>query len=207
MKPEIIFEIIGYVGSILVLVSMLMTSVVRLRVINLAGSAIFTVYALLIRSYPTAFLNFCLVLVNVYQLLRLLRSAANSKYELKRLAPGEGYADWFLKKYGADVCRYFPAFSAEDAKTAEGFAVFFDDRAAGLLLGRPTPGGFDVCLDYTTPAFRDCSVGTWLYERLPEEGIARLTCRADSDEHRKYLEKMGFSATGGTSYAKELTRE
>ena len=38
MDTATIIELIGYLGSVLVLVSMLMTSVVRLRVINLIGS-------------------------------------------------------------------------------------------------------------------------------------------------------------------------
>ena len=46
MDPKVIVEIIGYIGSALVLVSMLMTSVVRLRIINLIGSVIFAGYAL-----------------------------------------------------------------------------------------------------------------------------------------------------------------
>ena len=47
MKAAMALELVGYLGSFLVLVSMLMTSVVRLRVINLIGSAVFTVYAIL----------------------------------------------------------------------------------------------------------------------------------------------------------------
>ena len=84
MSKELAFELFGYLGSVLVLVSMLMTSVVRLRVINLIGSAIFAAYAILIRSYPTALLNGCLVGVNIYQLLRLRRSAGKS-YEIQPL--------------------------------------------------------------------------------------------------------------------------
>ena len=207
MKPEIIFEIIGYVGSVLVLVSMLMTSVVRLRIINLIGSAIFTVYAVLIRSYPTAFLNFCLVCVNVYQLLRLRRTAGRNKYEIRKLSPGESFTEWFLEKHLDDVRRYFPAFSPEEAKRAGGFAVFYDDQASGLLLGTESEEGFEVLLDYTTPAFRDCSVGAWLYRNLPAEGVTRLLCRADSAEHRAYLEKMGFVSKDGERFCRDLTED
>lgn len=39
-------EMIGYLGSILVVVSMLMSSVVKLRVINTIGDGIFAAYAL-----------------------------------------------------------------------------------------------------------------------------------------------------------------
>ena len=77
MDTETLYELIGYVGSALVVISMLMTSVIRLRVINLAGSLIFTCYALLIRSYPTAAMNVFLVGINIYHLIRLLKTPKN----------------------------------------------------------------------------------------------------------------------------------
>ena len=41
MNGALALELFGYLGSLLILVSMLMTSVVKLRIINLIGSAIF----------------------------------------------------------------------------------------------------------------------------------------------------------------------
>ena len=41
MDAKMILELVGYLGSGLVIISMLMTSVVRLRVINMIGSGIF----------------------------------------------------------------------------------------------------------------------------------------------------------------------
>ena len=71
MNTNMIIEAVGYLGSLLVLVSFLMVSVVKLRVVNTVGSFIFMVYALIIRSYPTAIMNFCLVLINLRFLYRL----------------------------------------------------------------------------------------------------------------------------------------
>lgn len=71
MHAAMIVEMAGYLGSVLVVVSMLMTSVRRLRVVNAVGAGIFTVYALLIQSYPTALMNFCLVVIDVYHLIRM----------------------------------------------------------------------------------------------------------------------------------------
>ena len=79
-------EMIGYLGSILVVVSMLMSSVVRLRIINTIGSGIFAAYALMIHSYPTALMNACLVGINVYNLVRLRQ--ADRSYDLTEAAPG-----------------------------------------------------------------------------------------------------------------------
>ena len=203
MNGALALELFGYLGSFLVLISMLMTSVVRLRVINLIGSAVFTVYAILIRSYPTALLNGALVGVNIYQLLRLRRSAGKS-YEIQPLSGGEGFSAWLLRRYRDDVLRYFPALDFERAARAEGFAVFYDDRAAGVLLGEKKGGRFEILLDYTTPSFRDCSVGAFLYGALPARGVSCLAGSADSAEHVAYMEKMGFVPQGDGTYLKQL---
>ena len=71
MTIEIILELIGYLGSLLVIVSMLMTSVVKLRVINTVGSVIFCGYALAIHSYPTAAMQVCLIIINIINLYKL----------------------------------------------------------------------------------------------------------------------------------------
>ena len=73
-------EIVGYAGSALVLVSFLMTSVFKLRVVNTVGSIIFAIYALIIRSYPTAVMNIALVrlggevAVSVYGIIMTVQS-------------------------------------------------------------------------------------------------------------------------------------
>ena len=46
MTKELLIELFGYLGSFLVLISFLMTSVFKLRVINTIGSVIFMTYAL-----------------------------------------------------------------------------------------------------------------------------------------------------------------
>ncbi len=206
MSGALALELFGYLGSFMVLVSMLMTSVVRLRVINLIGSAIFATYAILIRSYPTALLNGCLVCVNLYHLLKLRRTVSRS-YVIQSLGAGEGFADWFVGKYRQDIERYFPDLTAELAESSEGWAVFFDDQAAGLLLGRRDGDHFDAVLDYASPAFRDCSVGAYLYVQLPALGVTRLSCPGGSPEHTRYLEKMGFSPQADGRYVRELTAE
>ena len=205
MNAAIALELFGYLGSFLVLVSMLMTSVVRLRVINLIGSAIFAAYAILIRSYPTALLNGCLVGVNVYQLLRLRQTSAGSSYELQPLVGGEGFTAWFIRQYGEDIRRFFPGFDPAQAEGAEGFAVFYGNQAAGLMLGKSTEDAFEVLVDYSTPTFRDCSVGEFLYSQLPSFGVVRLSCTAESPEHAAYLEKMGFAKRSEKLYEKDLT--
>ncbi len=48
MSTALMIEIFGYIGCIFVIISMLMTSVVKLRVINTVGSSVYLqVYAMI----------------------------------------------------------------------------------------------------------------------------------------------------------------
>ena len=51
MDTSMIIEIAGYIGSVLVVVSMLMSSIVKLRIINTTGSSISAIYALYIHTH------------------------------------------------------------------------------------------------------------------------------------------------------------
>ena len=73
-------EIIGYIGSFLVVISMLMSSIIKLRVINTIGSVISGIYAVICGALPLALMNLCLIIINVVNLVKLL--GAKMPYEL-----------------------------------------------------------------------------------------------------------------------------
>ncbi|MCA9901859.1 MAG: YgjV family protein [Ardenticatenaceae bacterium] len=70
------FELLGYMASVFVAVSLMMRSLVKLRVINLVGAVLFTVYGLIIAAYPVAVVNGFIVLVNIYYLQQTWRATA-----------------------------------------------------------------------------------------------------------------------------------
>ncbi len=70
---NIYLEIFGYLGTALVLTSMMMTSMKRLRILNMSGSVISTVYAIAMNAWPVAVLNMGLFLINTVQLYRQIR--------------------------------------------------------------------------------------------------------------------------------------
>ena len=204
MDTKLLIELFGYLGSALVVVSMLMSSVIRLRVINTIGSVIFAIYALIIHSYPTALMNFFLVGINIYQLIRLRNH--DKHYDLFEETRWDGYLAYFLNYYRSDIVTFFPMFSP-DKLEREGMRVFFvccDNEAAGLLAGVQTGDTLEVLLDYSTPVYRDCSVGKYLYGRLPEFGIVHLTYGENNKNHIGYLQKMGFELGGDNVYRKTL---
>jgi hypothetical protein len=67
---NIYLEMIGYAGTALVVISMMMTSVTRLRILNICGSVLSGIYALCGGAYPVLLLNVCLVGINLFHLLR-----------------------------------------------------------------------------------------------------------------------------------------
>ena len=195
-------EIIGYLGSALVVASMLMSSVVKLRVINTIGSGIFAAYALMIHSYPTALMNVCLVGINIYNLIKLTQKEQN--YDLIDAAQGEGLLRYLLDHYREDIQAYFPSFSAGSAADRV-YVVCCSGNPAGVLLGTDRgQGTLQVLLDYSTPTYRDCSIGTYLYSMLPSRGIHTLVfSEQESPAHASYLRKMGFRKENG-AYIKKL---
>lgn len=78
---NVFFEIIGYTGTALILLSMMMTSVARLRILNMSGSAFSMVYAALCGTWPVFLLNVCMIAVNLFQLIRL-KKKKEEKYEV-----------------------------------------------------------------------------------------------------------------------------
>ena len=54
---NLLFEIIGYIGSALVIFSMFMTSVKYLRMVNMSGSVISIIYAIYFGAYPVLLMN------------------------------------------------------------------------------------------------------------------------------------------------------
>lgn len=198
---DFVIELIGYLGSILVLVSMLMSSVIKLRIINTVGSIIFTFYAFAIQTYPTAILNVILVGVNIYNIIKLLKST--KQYDLVEVKAEDSFAGYFLEHYKDDIAVYFPEFKNEPELYDVANIVCCNADPAGILLGKKNGEEIEISLDYTTPMYRDCSVGKFLYEKLEEQGIKKLVYKSADKKHEEYLKKMGFSKTE-EGYIKEI---
>ena len=57
MESNTLIELIGYTASVILVISMMMSSFVKLRIVNLVGAFLFSVYGFIIGSYPVGFLN------------------------------------------------------------------------------------------------------------------------------------------------------
>lgn len=194
-------ELFGYVGTAFVLISMLMTSVVKLRIFNLVGSFISVIYAFLSGTWPVVVLNFCLTIINVGQLIRL----RNTKVEFTYVQAGaeDKLLGHFLEANKEDIEKYFPGFQYTPQEETQVHMVYDGMEAVGVMLGQRQGNTFVSELDYVTPKFRDCSIAQFLFGQLKEAGYEQVVEAKVSAVHDQYLEKMGFAPSDGT-FRKEL---
>lgn len=198
-----LLELVGYLGSALTILSMLMASVVKLRVINTIGNMIGGVYAVLIGSYPVALMNLCLIIINIYSLAKLFKPEKHFDLIVSQL--DDSFLRYFLKRWKDDLKLHFPEFDRKATQADKAYLVCCNGNPAGVLLGKETEEGvLDIALDYSTPTYRDCSVAQFLHSKLPEEGIhTLLSSQSKTKQHVAYLSKMDFSEQKGV-YVKKL---
>jgi len=64
-------EILGYAASIMVAISLTMKDIIKLRILNFVGCALFTTYGLMIGSWPVVLTNSFIACVNIYFLAKM----------------------------------------------------------------------------------------------------------------------------------------
>lgn len=189
METNIALEIFGYVGTVLVIVSMMMTSVLKLRIINVCGGIISMIYSIFYNAWPVVIMNACLIVINVFQTIRQLRR----KTEFARIKVGtdDKSLEFMLSVYREDIIKYFPQFDVSKI-TGEVYMVYAGSKCAGVFAGQREGNVFRVELDYTTPEYRDFKVGRFIFPELKAEGIEAVVGNIGNTDHERYLEKMGF---------------
>ena len=76
---DVFLEIFGYIGTALVIISMTMKDVVKLRIINMSGACINLIYAIICNTWPVAVLNLCLLVINMYHTLVFWHNRSKEK--------------------------------------------------------------------------------------------------------------------------------
>lgn len=202
-------EALGYVASALIAMSMMMSSVVWLRVINLTGAVAFTIYGLLIHAYPVAALNGLIVCVNGGYLLRMLTT--KEYFQLLQLEPQSDYLKYFLGFYRADILKLVPDFQYQPIENQVTLFILRDCKPVGVFIAEETSGRvLRVVLDYVIPGYRDLKVGRYLFVEHAEffraRGITEIVVTSRTKEFASYLLKVGFE-TGQEAGAFHITYE
>lgn len=197
-------EIVGWAGSLLVIVSLTQARVLRFRWLNLAGAVIATAYNTIIGIWPFAVMNGVIAIIDVYWLFRLHRERHDAQvYGVLEVPADDTVLRHLLDTHASDIARFHPAFSAADPAEAVGSAAFVvvrGDELVGAVVVRSAGDGVGrVDLDYVTPRYRDFTPGEFVYRDsgvFAAHGFRRLVVGGSpAPESRAYLERVGFRAT------------
>lgn len=191
-------EAIGWAGSILVVVSLTQSRVLRFRWLNLIGSLLATFYNAWAGIWPFVVMNGAISLINVYWLVRLNRERHDAAvYEVVPVTPDDAYLHRVLDVHAGDIAATHPRFArtALDAGGRRAWLVVRGDETVGVVVVRGEGADAVVELDWVTPRFRDFTPGEFVYRRsgiFSDLGFTRVVVDAPPADQRAYLERVGF---------------
>jgi hypothetical protein len=205
VETQTIYELIGYLASGLIVVSLLMSSILRLRVIGLVGASAFTVYGVLIDAYPIAVANGAIIFIHVFHLSRMLRQRANEAYfEALEVPDDSPILRRFVEFHRADVERFQPDFPGLRGGELA-LLILRDAVPAGAVLADVDGSEAHVTLDYVVPEHRDLRPGRFLWvesDAFTSRGITRVTTTAPTQDHARYLDSVGFEPVGDGTWVR-----
>lgn len=203
-------EWLGYLSSVIVAISLTMSSIIKLRWLNLIGGIAFTVYGFMIGSLPVGFLNSFIVGVNIYYLVKIY--AKKEAFKLLRINLSDSYLNYYLDFNKSEIKHFFPGFtlvnlSDNNEKTLI-FNLLRDDAVAGVFIGIKNENTLNVVLDYVSAPFRDLKPGEFLYQHnraiFTEHDINIIEITTDNIQHINYLTKMNFKLKQNGIYSLTL---
>ncbi len=201
MNPGLL-DWLGYVASAIVLISLLMSSIVKLRWINLVGAILFGIYGFLIGSLPTGFMNVGIALIDIFYLIKMYRA---KDYFTVLKVDNDRYLDAFIDFYKDDISLQISPNEIVKEKFDEQFYVLRNMEIAGLFMAKKVDDKtLQIHLDFAIPRYRDFKLGNFLFRDLfTKQGYKKFVTKAKDEAHVKYLKKMGFSQAGDL-FVKEL---
>ena len=200
-----LLEWIGYVGSVIVAVSLTMSSIKKLRWYNLVGAAIFSFYGFAIGALPVGLLNLFISLADIYYIYKMY--SVRESFKSVKVDVTDPYLDYFLDFYQPEIRVFFPFFNKDEFKTEKNtFALLLLRNAsvAGVFLGTTENRKLTVQLDFVTAEYRDLKPGDYIYKKniklFKNAGIDQIICETPNKSHLKYLLKMGFVQPENENY-------
>jgi hypothetical protein len=202
-----VVEAVGWIGSAVLIVSLLQTRVMRFRVLNLSASAVLVFYNAVVGVWPMVAMNAVLVGINLFFIVRLVRHRHDSRtYDALPISPQEPFLRHLLRRHADDIRGFNPDLVGRDlddvaAHAQHAFLVSSGDEVVGVVLSRDgdEPGEQHVVLDYVLPAYRDFTPGEFVFRPdgpFAALGTRRVVASPGMAASERYLDAVGFRADG-----------
>lgn len=187
-------EWIGYLGSIIVAVSLTMKSMIKLRWYNFIGALIFTIYGFAIGAMPVALVNSFITLIDLYYLYKIY--STSDFFDVLEIGCDDKYFHELVKFYKKPIDLEFPNFKDEQLDEKLVFMILRNMSVASVFVAKLTDGNLVVELDYAVPQYQDFKTGAYLFVKnlqlLRDKGVKCITTFPKSKALEVYYTKMGF---------------
>lgn len=190
------YEIIGYLGSIIVAISLSMSSIIRLRIFGLLGAIVFVFYGYTINAIPIMLLNIFISGIHIYRLLYIRNN--KEYFSILEVSSDSKYWDAFVGFYSNEIRNQRPDFNFTESR--EGKLCFFltaNAVVAGVFQADYlSDGRLLVELDYVIPRYQEFKIGRSLFSHQKQffssKGIVTICSKSMTSAHNLYLQKMNF---------------
>ena len=191
-----IIEGFGYLATLLLALSLLVTNDLKFRWLNALGCIAFIVYGVLLQAFPIILTNALLLAINAYYLFRIYKRTED--FDLISFQPDDPLIKKFLSFYRDDISAYFPEFTSTDLQNEIRFIVLRDMNIANIFVAVRQPDGDGlVKLNYTVAKYRDFKVGCFIFDKakaaLEAKGLRRVVYeKVSNKKHLHFLKVTGF---------------
>ena len=197
---------LGYIASGLIAISMMMSSILKFRLINLAGGLCFSIYGFVLGALPVGYLNGFIVCVNLYYLWTFYRK--KEIFETLEIKHDSEYLLRFIDFHAVDVQSICPGFAYQPEMNSISFFILRNMQVAGLFLARREGNTLTVGLDFVIPEYRDFKNGKFIYTKLAPElravGITKILAEETNKNNENYFRKIGFKKDQNGFYSIRL---
>jgi len=199
---DIVLQAFGWIGSILVVWSLMQARVLRFRWMNFVGSVIAAGYNLAIGIWAFFAMNAAIAVIDAYWIWRLTHERHDAAvYKVIPVQPHDAFLHHVLSIHSEDIRAVQPTFEPQ-AIDEDGsvFLVVRGDENVGVVAVRGEGNGVGVVqLDWVKPKFRDFTPGEFVYREshaLADAGFRTLEVPASAQADHDYLTRMGFTQRG-----------
>lgn len=194
----IIYEMIGYSGSFLIAISLLMSNIFKLRLINCIGAVLFSTYGFLIKAPAVFLLNAFIACVNIYYIFLL--KTKKDIFKFIKAEPQDKILEYFISFNLEDIKYFFPKFDIQLLKQTniKCFLIMRNLIPVGVFIFKKENEKGEILVDYVTKEYRDFknAIAFFNSEEVKQEfqklNIKQLFIFSENKKYNKYLKKIRF---------------